>query len=256
MPRKSPAPCPARMSRLKPKFIHNTTTPASLVHRRNPVSGARARALLAGLRAVRGAARRAASPPTATRCRRPGRQSTASNSQPRSRRAPMADRTRSVAIHLAGCAAFSRGCLCRPRASGGLRSRLLVGPRHAICRRAGARTDPPVCRWRKTVRFTEDSRVLLLGEGLWKTVTRQGRFPTRLSRYGEAGRGRACRAARERCAGALSVLLHVEDRRIAGVEAWSSASRPIPFPADRALDAPIRGWTVPFRPGRRSPAHR
>jgi hypothetical protein len=69
-----------------------------------------------------------------------------------------------------------------------------------------------------TVRFTEDSRELPLGDGAWKTVTRAGTFR---QDYLDVARGIAASHVElyeEATQLQYSVVLHVADQKIAGIE--------------------------------------
>ena len=97
------------------------------------------------------------------------------------------------------------------------------------------------------VRFTEDSRVLQLGEGLWKTVTAKGDF-----RHDYLDTAKQVAAAHvelfeNEIPVLYSVLLHVEDGRIAGVESLVQRIQPDSRFQPTELDKPIRGMndTVP-----------
>ncbi len=58
-----------------------------------------------------------------------------------------------------------------------------------------------------------------LGEGLWQSVSGKGTFRRDYLDTAEAGRRRACRIARRRTVPVLySVVLHLKDRKIGGIE--------------------------------------
>ena len=100
------------------------------------------------------------------------------------------------------------------------------------------------------VRFTEDSRVLELGEGLWKTVTAKGDF-----RHDYLDTTKQVAAAHvELFEGEIpvlySVLLHVEDARIAGVESLVQRIQPDSRFQPTELDKPIRGMNDPVPAGK------
>ena len=99
------------------------------------------------------------------------------------------------------------------------------------------------------VRFTEDSRVLQLGDGLWKTVTAKGDF-----RHDYLDTAKQVAAAHvELFEGEIpvlySVLLHVEDARIAGVESLVQRIQPDSRFQPTELDKPIRGMDDPVPAG-------
>lgn len=99
------------------------------------------------------------------------------------------------------------------------------------------------------VRFTEDSRVLQLGDGLWRTVTAKGDF-----RHDYLDTAKQVAAAHvelfENDVPVLySVLLHVENQRIAGVESLVQRILPDSRFQPTELDAPIRGMDDPVPAG-------
>jgi hypothetical protein len=111
--------------------------------------------------------------------------------------------------------------------------------------------DPARLSLSPDVRFTEDSRELKLGEGLWKTVTGKGDF-----RHDYLDTDKQVAAAHvelfEGTAPVLySVLLHVEDSRIAGVESLVQRITPDSRFQPTELDKPIRGMNDAVPEGKR-----
>lgn len=111
--------------------------------------------------------------------------------------------------------------------------------------------DPSRLPLAGTVRFTEDSQALSLGDGLWKTVTGKGSFR---HDYLDARKQVAASHVVLHEAGAqvlLSVVLHVQQRRIAGIETLvqrvNAESR---FPPTE-LGGPIRGMDDAVPRGKR-----
>jgi hypothetical protein len=101
------------------------------------------------------------------------------------------------------------------------------------------------------VKVTEDSRELALGEGLWRSVTAAGGF-----RQDYIDTARQVAAAhvemREgRNPVLLSVILHVEGGRIAGIESLVQRFNPNSRFQPRVLGAPILGMNDPVPAGRR-----
>ena len=102
------------------------------------------------------------------------------------------------------------------------------------------------------VRYTEDSRLAQLGEGIWQSVTANGGF-----RQDYIDTRKQVAAAhvllREDEAQVLySVLLHVADRKITGIETLVQRVGPGgPF-QPRELGAPIRGMNDPVPAGARN----
>jgi hypothetical protein len=111
--------------------------------------------------------------------------------------------------------------------------------------------DPSALPLTPEARFTEDSRVLKPGEGLWKTVTRKGAFR---HDYLDAERHVAV-AHVELFEGAIPVLysvaLHVDGERIAGIETLAQRVTPDSRFQPTELGAPIRGMNDPVPPGKR-----
>lgn len=96
------------------------------------------------------------------------------------------------------------------------------------------------------VRFTEDSRELKLGEGLWQTVTAKGDF-----RHDYLDTAKQVAAAHvelfeNEMPVLYSVLLHVESGRIAGVESLVQRITPGSRFQPTELDKPIRGMDDPI----------
>ena len=105
--------------------------------------------------------------------------------------------------------------------------------------------DPARLPTAPQVRFTEDSRELKLGEGLWKTVTGKGTF-----REDYLDTEKQVAAAhvelREGSVPVLySVLLHVTDGRIAGIESLVQRVTPDSRFQPTELGKPIRGMDDP-----------
>ena len=101
------------------------------------------------------------------------------------------------------------------------------------------------------VRVTENSRETALGEGLWKSVTGAGGFrqdyvdPARqvIASHVEMREGKNPVL--------LSIVLHVKDRQIAGVELLHQRFNPDSRFQPRELGAPIKGMNDPVPAGQR-----
>jgi hypothetical protein len=101
------------------------------------------------------------------------------------------------------------------------------------------------------VRFTEDSNALELGEGLWKTVTAKGQFrhdyldtrkqvaATHVQLY--EGKNQVL----------VSALLHVKDKKIAGIETLVQRVTPESRFQPTELGKPVRGLNDPVPAGKR-----
>lgn len=105
--------------------------------------------------------------------------------------------------------------------------------------------DPARLPVTANVRFTEDSHAIKLGEGLWQTVTGKGGF-----RQDYLDTARQIAAAHVELAEGenqvlYSVLLHVEGRKIAGIETLVRRIAPDSPYHPTELGGPIRGMNDP-----------
>ena len=103
----------------------------------------------------------------------------------------------------------------------------------------------------ENVRFTEDSRALKLGEGLWRSVMTKGGF-----RHDYLDTKKQIAAAHlhlqeGRNHVLLSVLLHVKDRKIAGIETLVQRVTPESRFQPSQLGKPVRGMNDPVPAGKR-----
>jgi hypothetical protein len=101
------------------------------------------------------------------------------------------------------------------------------------------------------VRYTEDTKSLPLGEGVWKTATGKGTF-----RHDYLDTAKQVAATHvhlmEGATPVLySVVLHVEDRRIAGIETLAQRVTPDARLKPTELGGPIRGLDDPVPAGKR-----
>ncbi|MET0280989.1 MAG: hypothetical protein ABW278_07685 [Steroidobacteraceae bacterium] len=101
------------------------------------------------------------------------------------------------------------------------------------------------------VRYTEDSKSLPLGDGLWKTATGKGSF-----RHDYIDTARQVAATHvHMLEGATTVLysavLHVTDGRIAGIETLAQRVAPDSRLKPTELDGPVRGMEDPVPGGKR-----
>lgn len=113
--------------------------------------------------------------------------------------------------------------------------------------------DPAALPLAEKVRFTEDSHELKLGDGLWKTVTAKDGF-----RHDYLDTRRQIAAAhvalREGTVPVLyTVLLHVEDGRIGGIETLVQRITPESRFQPTELGKPVRGMDDPVPAGRQQP---
>ena len=103
----------------------------------------------------------------------------------------------------------------------------------------------------ENVRVTEDSRAIQLGEGLWKTVTGKGTF-----RHDYLDTSRQVAASHVvvlegQTQALLSVLLHVKDSRIAGIETLVQRITPESRFQPTELGKPVRGMNDPVPAGQK-----
>lgn len=103
----------------------------------------------------------------------------------------------------------------------------------------------------ENVRVTEDSRAIQLGEGLWKTVTGKGTF-----RHDYLDTTRQVAASHVvvlegQAQALLSVLLHVKDSRIAGIETLVQRITPGSRFQPTELGKPVRGMNDPVPAGKK-----
>ena len=102
-----------------------------------------------------------------------------------------------------------------------------------------------------TVRYTEDSKDAKLGEGLWKSVTGKGTFR---HDYLDVVKQKAAMHV-HLLEGATSVLysvvLHVQERRIGGIEALVQRVTPDSRLKPTELGKPVRGMEDPVPSGKR-----
>jgi hypothetical protein len=111
--------------------------------------------------------------------------------------------------------------------------------------------DPSGLPLADNVRFTEDSKALKLGEGLWKSVTAKDPFR---QDYLDTKKQIAAShvVVREGNNSALcSVLLHIKDMKIAGIETLVQHITPESRFQPNQLGAPIRGMNDPVPAGKK-----
>lgn len=108
--------------------------------------------------------------------------------------------------------------------------------------------DPSGLPLAEKVKFTEDSQALALGEGLWKTVSGKQDFrQDYLDLEKQVAASHVALLEGENPV-LLSVLLHLEDSRIAGIETLVQRVTPESRFQPRELGAPIRGMNDPVPP--------
>jgi hypothetical protein len=111
--------------------------------------------------------------------------------------------------------------------------------------------DPAALPLAANVRVTEDSRAIKLGEGLWKTVTAKGQFRQDYldTRKQVAAAHLQVYEGKEQVL--YSVLLHVQDSRIAGIETLVQRITADSRFQPKELGGPIRGMNDPVPAGKK-----
>lgn len=111
--------------------------------------------------------------------------------------------------------------------------------------------DPSTLPLADNVRFTEDSKAVELGNGLWQTVTAKAQFrQDYLDTEKQVAAAHVVVHEGENQA-LLSVLLHVDDMKIAGIETLIQRITPESRFQPRELGAPIRGMNDPVPAGKK-----
>jgi hypothetical protein len=113
--------------------------------------------------------------------------------------------------------------------------------------------DPSRLPLAPTVRFTEDSQELKLGEGLWKTVTRKGEFRQDYIDLKKQIAASHIMLFEETGQVLYSVLLRVADRKITGIETLVDRITPNSRFKPDSLDKPLVGMSGPVPAGKRMP---
>ncbi len=113
--------------------------------------------------------------------------------------------------------------------------------------------DPARLPLAANARFTEDSQELKLGEGLWKTVTKKGDFR---QDYIDARKQIAASHVmmfEDNATVLYSVLLHVADQKITGIETLVDRIMPNSRFKPDSLEKPLGGMSAPVPAGKRVP---
>lgn len=105
----------------------------------------------------------------------------------------------------------------------------------------------------QNARFTEDSKDLKLGEGLWKTAIKVGNY--RQDYIDLKQQIAASHVVVEEDGGQaqLSVLLHIADQKITGIETLINHMTPTSRFKPDSLDRPLPGMSAPVPAGKRMP---
>ncbi len=111
--------------------------------------------------------------------------------------------------------------------------------------------DPSRLPLTQPVRVTEDSRDVRLGEGLWQTVTGKGSFRHDYLDTTKQVAASHVVVLEGQTQVLLSVLLHVQDSRIAGIETLVQRMPPGSRFAPTELGKPVRGMDDPVPRGKK-----
>lgn len=102
-----------------------------------------------------------------------------------------------------------------------------------------------------TVRYTEDTKDAKLGEGLWKSVTGKGSFRHDYLDVAHQKAAAHVHLLEGSTSVLYSVVLHVQDRRIGGIETLVQRVTPDTRLKPTELGKPVRGMEDPVPPGQR-----
>ncbi len=103
----------------------------------------------------------------------------------------------------------------------------------------------------ENVRFTEDSKDAKLGEGIWKTVTAKGQFRHDYLDTTKQVAATHVQLYEDKNQVLYSVLLHVKDKKIAGIETLVQRLTPESRFQPTELGKPIRGMNDPVPAGKK-----
>jgi hypothetical protein len=118
---------------------------------------------------------------------------------------------------------------------------------------AVAARKPEALKLGKRVRFTEDSKDLKLGEGLWKTATKVGNYRQDYIDLKQQIAASHVVIEEEGGQAQLSVLLRVKGKKIAGIETLVNHLTPTSRFKPDSLDKPLPGMSAAVPAGKRMP---
>ena len=113
--------------------------------------------------------------------------------------------------------------------------------------------DPSMLPLADNVRFTEDSKVLKIGEGLWQTATGKDTFRQDYLDTKKQIAAAHIAVPEGKNQALCSVLLYIRDMKIAGIETLVEHITPASRIQPNQLGAPIRGMNDPVPAGKKQP---
>ena len=111
--------------------------------------------------------------------------------------------------------------------------------------------DPSKLPLADKIRYTEDSKALKLGEGLWKTATAKGQFRQDYLDLKKQVAAAHVVIVEGQNRALYSVLLYVKDNKITGIETLVQRITPESRFQPKELGAPIRGMNDPAPAGKK-----
>ncbi len=111
--------------------------------------------------------------------------------------------------------------------------------------------DPSKLPLTKDVRFTEDSKELKLGDGLWKTVTKKGDYRQDYIDLKKQIAASHVMVFEDNAQVLYSVVLRVTGKKISGVETLVDRITPTSRFKPDMLDKPLKGMVDPVPAGKR-----
>ncbi len=111
--------------------------------------------------------------------------------------------------------------------------------------------DPSRLALASDVRVTEDSKLVKLGEGLWKEGLSKGPFRQDYIDTEKQVAAAHVQVMKDKKPILLSVVLHVKDSKVAGIETLAERITPESHFHPKVLDKPIRGMNDPIPAGQK-----
>lgn len=111
--------------------------------------------------------------------------------------------------------------------------------------------DPSKLPLAENMRYTEDSRAIKLGDGIWKTATAKGQFRQDYLDTRKQVAASHVVILEGQAQALYSVLLHMQGRKIAGIETLVQRITPESRFQPTELGKPVRGMNDPVPSGKR-----